>query len=1130
MRRWFPVLFAACLAALAPSARAAVQFQGLSYTPQGACVADVDGDGRLSLHNIGSSGQDGVSIWSPRSNGMRVALDGQCSSLDVGSSVSLECTFSLNGLPPGQPVLRVASSTFSVSSSSQCTAACDFGQLSSSSSMELVLYRGGERVYSVTVPRSSHLQVALDATGQCPNPALSLYTERAPSSSMMCSRFSFSSSVHVSSAEGLFPDEDCDGFVFRCPKDEDCDGVSSFLRVVAPPTSSFSSLTCSSGACRALDHWVHTTGQATLDVADVGSTRRVRVSNIGSSGQDGVEVLSSRRAPIQPMGGGFVLHGEDCDDGDAVSMRFSPPGLVFDPSSDAGSSSVLTVVGNAFSSSGASLGSASASLTLTVVGSNFFAIPSHTGGGMDQEWVSVFSHGVEVARALLAPGAHVQVDAPPGGPLGMAINEKGLPGEKGTKSTTKKMLAGGGVDLASTDRISSSSSTRGSLVLLPRVLHVSFAHDRVFVWGGVSATGDELVCWAASSSGADDGLFEVTQCREFVRCASSSSSLSSMELLDVVSSGGDAVTPVVGSSSVSSASTCTSIPFVFSRTDETPARAFSVTFHLSSELASCGASVVEGDYLSRVAGTQLFVTDNGGGSYTVDCGIMGTVCGATGDGTLFSLQLGAAAGVVSGVGQVVVDDVVVRDCSNQPVPASPGATGFVPIQLSAPPALSSFSATQVLSGNPAGSSTTGVQLSWTPPPATSSVEVWRKGFGNYPLYDNAPNAGAVPSPPATPAAASSSGWSLVQCACSSGACGASSCTTPTGMLDQPPARDFLYYVAFVRDAYGNPSAVSSMSSGTLDYHLGDVSTGTVAGQGDDQVDIADVTLLGAHYGTVLPPGSPFSYLDVGPTTDFSTHARPTTDGRVNFEDFMMFAINYGAVSAPEGYARPAAAAANALRLDVPPVPGVGGTFVAALQADGAGDAQAISARLAFDAAVVEPVGVEPGALLDQQGRPGAVLSSDPGDVDVALLGAGPGLAGSGELARVTFRVKAAGDPRLGIASVRARDGGNQEVAVAGVSGGPVAARTGLSLASTNPFRDQLALQLSLPASGPASVAVFDVAGRRVRTLVSGAQAAGTRTVTWDGRDDAGLRLAPGAYVIRLHAGALAESREVRLVR
>jgi len=57
------------------------------------------------------------------------------------------------------------------------------------------------------------------------------------------------------------------------------------------------------------------------------------------------------------------------------------------------------------------------------------------------------------------------------------------------------------------------------------------------------------------------------------------------------------------------------------------------------------------------------------------------------------------------------------------------------------------------------------------------------------------------------------------------------------------------------------------------------------------------------------------------------------------------------------------------------------------------------------------------------------------------------------------------------------------------------------------------------------LAVYDVRGRKVRSLVSRPEAAGLREVRWDGRDDRGQRVASGVYFVRLRAEA-----EVRLGR
>ncbi len=62
------------------------------------------------------------------------------------------------------------------------------------------------------------------------------------------------------------------------------------------------------------------------------------------------------------------------------------------------------------------------------------------------------------------------------------------------------------------------------------------------------------------------------------------------------------------------------------------------------------------------------------------------------------------------------------------------------------------------------------------------------------------------------------------------------------------------------------------------------------------------------------------------------------------------------------------------------------------------------------------------------------------------------------------------------------------------------------------------------------LSLYSVDGRRVRTLVHDYREPGEYRTTWDGRDDAGVKLAPGAYIVRLEAGSIREARTIRLVR
>jgi glucose/arabinose dehydrogenase len=75
------------------------------------------------------------------------------------------------------------------------------------------------------------------------------------------------------------------------------------------------------------------------------------------------------------------------------------------------------------------------------------------------------------------------------------------------------------------------------------------------------------------------------------------------------------------------------------------------------------------------------------------------------------------------------------------------------------------------------------------------------------------------------------------------------------------------------------------------------------------------------------------------------------------------------------------------------------------------------------------------------------------------------------------------------------------------------------------------LHYTLSTAARVSLAVFDAAGRRVRTLEPSQQKAADRyDVTWDGHDDDGRAVSPGLYVARLEVGERAIERRVPFLR
>lgn len=89
----------------------------------------------------------------------------------------------------------------------------------------------------------------------------------------------------------------------------------------------------------------------------------------------------------------------------------------------------------------------------------------------------------------------------------------------------------------------------------------------------------------------------------------------------------------------------------------------------------------------------------------------------------------------------------------------------------------------------------------------------------------------------------------------------------------------------------------------------------------------------------------------------------------------------------------------------------------------------------------------------------------------------------------------------------------------------------ISLAmSSNPCDGDVSFHLEVPNDvGWAKLELFDLCGRRVRTLLDG-PVSGAADVSWDGRDAIGDRAASGIYFVRLRSAGLVVSRKLVVAR
>jgi len=82
----------------------------------------------------------------------------------------------------------------------------------------------------------------------------------------------------------------------------------------------------------------------------------------------------------------------------------------------------------------------------------------------------------------------------------------------------------------------------------------------------------------------------------------------------------------------------------------------------------------------------------------------------------------------------------------------------------------------------------------------------------------------------------------------------------------------------------------------------------------------------------------------------------------------------------------------------------------------------------------------------------------------------------------------------------------------------------------NPFNPETKISYSIQKAGDLSIVIYDMLGRKVRTLVNAHTPAGNHSVVWNGLKDDGLEAASGTYIYQLKTNGTQFSRKMNLVR
>jgi len=419
-----------------------------------------------------------------------------------------------------------------------------------------------------------------------------------------------------------------------------------------------------------------------------------------------------------------------------------------------------------------------------------------------------------------------------------------------------------------------------------------------------------------------------------------------------------------------------------------------------------------------------------------------------------------------------------------------------------------------------------ITVNWTNPGDGEEVlEVWRQVWHNgtqgqsaYPEYDDdnpiAPLR--LSSHPGDPG-----DWIMVY----NGPVISSFLDNPLEDPIVPLDRGIYYYEVFVQDLAGNWSDPASDYAFNLSYLLGDVKLyddGLGNFLGDGRVMGDDITVLGATYGIDDNHGSYNPNCDVGPTDDFSGAGIPTTDNRVNFDDLMIFALNWDE--------------------EVTKIQPTGGSMIARFSWVKADDttwslvlvepcASLKGVNLQADLPQDATLSVTAGSLLGQQDNPYFLknIPTNGLDAGMALLGNGACITGQGELIRISLTGEFDPEDIL----IVARDTANKDLEYSveeTTAAANMPTRYALSANYPNPFNPSTKIEFALPEAQHVRLAVFAIDGRRIATLRNESMSAGHHSVTWTGRDDRGGLVAAGIYFYRIQAGDFSQTQKMTLVK
>ncbi|PWB75384.1 hypothetical protein C3F09_02520 [candidate division GN15 bacterium] len=358
----------------------------------------------------------------------------------------------------------------------------------------------------------------------------------------------------------------------------------------------------------------------------------------------------------------------------------------------------------------------------------------------------------------------------------------------------------------------------------------------------------------------------------------------------------------------------------------------------------------------------------------------------------------------------------------------------------------------------------------------------------------------------------------------------------TGVTDtvyrfEGPQPDIYSFSIWTLGKNGMWSATPNIDVTATNYILGDFSPAP-----DGCIKFTDeFGALAIAYNSIVSDPNFNEGLDIGPTIDAKPWSYPVPDQKIDFEDLVIFALNYDVFHCttptndqPDNRETvTSAASAIAVEATMPNRVNEGEEFAIPVTIDNYQAVKGYHVVLDYNTNNFELVKVEAGEAYKAVAQSFFYYDRKSNNIDVSGVVFGSGVTfGANELFVVTLRARSTSDVNMGEVQLTFRDRENSNIAASLGVVKTVTLPTAFALSQNypNPFNPTTNIELSLPVASNYKLTIYNVLGQEVESF-EGHSEAGYTTITWNAS-----ALASGIYLYRVEAGSFTATRKMVLLK